>query len=221
VGRQPPGIAGLAVLLALASTPSPAAAASLAPSHLTLSLTTDPFLDAVTLFLVIATGILAFKTWQLHAATVALATDTVQATKVSDRHQQETLSPICVIGDLRCGATQRGAAYVSSVSLAIANVGSGPALLVRATVTPVGSGGRYTSNSVARGTKPLSPGAKSELLDFGDFPPPSDWFEVEVTFSNQFGGKGSSGWEIDVGQRCELKKLELCKPQDRLNLPSA
>jgi hypothetical protein len=59
--------------------------------------TTDPILDLVAFFLVGATSILALKTWQLRAATVALANDTVQATKVSDRHQQETLSQICVI----------------------------------------------------------------------------------------------------------------------------
>ena len=89
----------------LAQSPTPTALVSVAPTHspgISLSLTSDPFLDIVTLLLVGGTVALAIYTAKLHAATVSLAEDTVDATKVSDRHHQESLSPICVLKDVGC-----------------------------------------------------------------------------------------------------------------------
>jgi len=201
-----------APLLIAGATATTSPSASALPSGLAYAITTDPFLDLVTVFLVVATSILAFKTWQLHAATVDLATDTVKATAVSDRHHQETLSPICVVSSIQSGQT----GVNSYLKVVVANVGSGAALDISVAAVPVLGDVVYTSNERKVDCAPLPPGSVSTLQVLGDFPPPSDSLRVRISFRNQFDAEGFSESLIDVrASKFALKTLQLCEPQKR------
>lgn len=173
-----------------------------------MTLTTDPYLDAVTLFLVVATGILAYKTWQLHAATVALAIDTVNATKMSDTHHQETLSPICVIGATRAAYDGQHA----DLQVLVRNVGSGPGLDIALSAAPVSGATVYSSEEKCLSCTPLSQNSESGWLDFGRFKAPGHTVQLRVTFKNAFGQQGFSDWRVSVPSgELELLGLQLCK----------
>jgi hypothetical protein len=95
-----------------------------------MSLTTDPWLDLVTALLLVATVWLAIFTGRLNAATVGLAKDTVDASKLADRHHQESLLPIVQwLGRANIFPPSGGSIELTFEG-DLENVGPGPALNV-------------------------------------------------------------------------------------------
>lgn len=179
----------------------------------TITFTTDPYLDAVTFVLMIATGVLAYKTWQLHSATVALAKDTVEATTLADRHHQESLSPLCVIRDVAWQSDERG----QRIILKIHNQGNGPAVQVKCTVTPRMEAFERSQDALTIRTDSLQAGEQTPLSR------PSPYFGqtfemavVHLEYMNQFGEWGRSRWTVFQNQEYRLDALDLPAPKNRI-----
>jgi hypothetical protein len=184
---------------------------------LCVTFTTDPFLDSVTLVLVIATVSLAYFTARLHGATVELAKDQVKATRVSDRHHQEMLSPICVIRNVSVKPVPiSGTSTFVGVEFTVCNQGNGPAMHINATVTPVGKGLIPIGTAMTTSPDSLKASEESSLLRLGAFPPREiNMFLVHLEFRNQFGAWGVSEWNVYDGGY-GLVKQELPAPADRV-----
>jgi len=181
---------------------------SVAPTHapgISPSLTTDPLLDLVTLLLVGGTVALAIYTAKLHAATVSLAEDTVKATKVSDRHHQESLSPICVLKEVECVlvlARHEATTEERSVVLtfAVENLGYGPALELTVSITPVNAVVQPTGKTEVHELGSLKPG--NSTPPFGPILENvlvADGYLVKLKYDTIFGAIGTSAWHVTYG----------------------
>ena len=179
----------------------------------------DGFVDFFTGGLLVATVALAVYTAQLRKATVDLAGDTIQGTKLSDRHHQESLSPVCVVRDVKCGS---GESYNSDpgrlgVVFKVHNMGSGPALLVNVTVTPVKAG--LVPNGLAVGSIAYSLAA-GETQDhrFGNFAPRENaMFVIEVQCLSIFNTWGVGKWNVWKGEGTYgVVTFDLPSPLDRV-----
>lgn len=183
-------------------------------------MTTDPVLDTFSGLLFLATLTLAWYTARLHAATVSLAKDTVEATKVSDRHHQESLSPVCVIRDVQCNKTgAMGAAMGAATKFKIQNVGFGPAISVRATVTPVGPGLTTSGIVCAFTCDALKAGEMSPDMGPQTIATTSAaviMFVVRVEYQSIFNSWGVSEWNVNEGGSYGVLRMELPAPQQRI-----
>lgn len=175
--------------------------------------------------LVIVTGLLAWKTSQLHEATKNLAKDTVDASKLSDQHHQESLSAICIITEVKAS---RGVNGTCNLEFTVQNVGSGPALGVSPRVVAEGDNFRMGSPhgtfqySLAAGRERrhkfenISWSFPGEPLAATDDSEPILNILVEIRFLNMFNAWGVGKWTVDpdIGYTIILS-FDLPKPQDR------
>ncbi len=179
----------------------------------------DVVIEFCTGGLLIATFALAVYTAQLRRATLDLARDTVQGTKVADRHHQESLTPIVVIRDVRCGAGLSGGnPQQVGVGFRVHNQGSGPAVAVNAKVCAVGPGLKLRGIARTEYLDPLQAGEiRENEIYYGGFPiPQDDWvaFIVRLEFLSMFGTWGICEWNVGTSTRSVLT-FALPQPQDR------
>jgi hypothetical protein len=183
---------------------------------------TDTVLDVITGLLFLATLGLAVYTAKLRKATVDLAGDTIQGNKLSDRHHQESLSPVCLLKDANCSNSGDGRYFLA---FSVQNAGSGPALLVNVHVTPVGPG--LQQSGMARGELPYTLAAgetkKHEMagLTFSKVPSQSPdaykSFLVKVEFLSMFNSWGTGKWTVLEGQGVRfVVSYDLPAPQERV-----
>ncbi len=179
----------------------------------TITLTTDPYLDTVTFVLMIATGVLAYKTWQLHSATVALAKDTVEATTVADRHHQESLSPLCVIRSVDWQSDQRG----QRVAFKVHNQGNGPAVQIKCTVTPRMEGFERSEDALTIRMDSLQAGEQTLQPHLSSyFGQAFEMAVIRLEYMNQFGEWGRSWWTVFRNKEYRLDTLDLPPPKRRI-----
>lgn len=177
-----------------------------------MAFSTDPVLDTVTLLLVCGTVALAIYTGKLHAATVALAGDTVEATRLADRHHQESLSPLCVIKSVTWEGDQRG----QQVSFQIHNQGNGPAVEVKCTVTPRMESFERSQDALAIKVDSLQAGEETRSRMVSPFF--GHTFEMAVVLlesKNQFGEWGRTRWTVLRNGTHRLDVLDLAAPKAR------
>ena len=189
------------------------------------SLNLSTTVELGSILLVVVTAILAWYTAMLRKATVELAKDTISATKLTDRHHQESLSPLCVVRDAKCGAgssfknepTLEG--WCGKVEFKIQNQGVGPAVRVKAIVKPVGgalleSDAPKTYNGDALKAGELGDRVIERQVELRRMT--SVDFSVRLEFENLFGSWGAMEYLVGDGGRLELVKLDRCAPVDRL-----
>ena len=191
-----------------------------------MTLTTDPLLDVVTLLLVGGTVALAIYTAKLHGATVQLAKDTVEANTLADLHHQESLTPVCVIRDVRCAMVPQQPGQATdffTLTFVVENQGNGPALQLRVAVTPVNAVRDPTGKPELSEPGPLKPGEISPP-QFGPYQrstQEADGFVVKVTYETIFDTAGE--WHItytSASTRSTTKIISFVtpKPKDRLRV---
>jgi hypothetical protein len=172
-----------------------------------------------TFLLACATGFLGWKTSQLHQATKELAEDTVKGAKLSDRHHQESLIPVVVIRDVKCGPGLFGGSMEQlGVGFRVHNQGLGPAVAVNATVSATGPGLKLRGIARVEVLDPLQAGEIRENdIYFGGFLMPQDGyiaFIVRLEFLSMFGTWGICEWNVSTGSRSVLT-FALPQPQNR------
>jgi hypothetical protein len=177
--------------------------------------TTDPFLDGITLLLFLATLALATFTALLHRATVEVAKDTVAATKVGDRHHQESLSPVCVLREVFFDTND----YTVRARLKVQNVGAGPAIRINANIQCLGTERRHIGIGEVHTCDSLKSGDTTpDFIRSMEQPARGQdavMFEIRLEYQNVFGAWGISTYNIYNGGY-GLLTMELPKPQQRV-----
>jgi hypothetical protein len=169
------------------------------------------------------TGWLAWSTRRLAVETAGLAKDQVAASLLSDRHHQESVSPILVFDgtvELISDHTPDGTCEHSWFRLRgdIKNVGNGPAFDVQVTVTPAGhEAHRWVITFID---------AKSEVVSLEDwdivntYPKTGTYvvgrqatgahsFNVDMTGLNLFGTRGHTEQGSVSGASADLRILRM------------
>ena len=159
----------------------------------------------------IFTARLASSTSKLSRATFDLAKETVDATKLADRHHQETRSPLLYL-QANFAFSRRsdvdGVRNIGELSGSIVNLGGGPAQNVRVEITP----GSFKSKSFYIGmVGPHAPQDITRSMDFGQAvnPVEAHWpFEVRVTYESVFGAEGLTLQRSHSGLNDDLEIAE-------------
>ncbi len=157
--------------------------------------------------LAIVTGLLFLATYQVARRTRNLAEDTVEATRTADKHHQESLRPIVQwIGkavlheqyatEIEAGSPRRVRYYILNYRGQVENVGTGPALNIRAEFLIHGSLTFDEKNNQAMHLRGLAAGMSydetfhqrlEEGRTAGATPNMSLAYRVTLTYENVFG----------------------------------